>query len=139
MNIVCIHSSVCQKCFCKDKNDSLHKAHNTHTHTHTHTRTHARTHARARTHAHTHTHAHTQTHLFINYAYINNSLTMIALQYTTSINQSRKTDINIMASGPLHNANPTRRPIPSVDIPHCLRVSYNSGVTHYEDTNTVIF
>ena len=54
-------------------------------------------------------------------------------------NQSRKTDINIiMASSPLHHANPTRRPIPSVDIPHCLRVSYNSGVTHYRDTNIVI-
>ena len=63
----------------------------------------------------------------------------IALAFALSINQSRKTDINIiMASSPLHHANPTRRPIPSVDIPHCLRVSYNSGVIHYRDTNTVI-
>ena len=60
--------------------------------------------------------------------------------FALSLNQSRKTDINIiMASNPLHNANLTRRPIPSVDIPHCLRVSYNSGVIHYGDTNTVIF
>ena len=63
----------------------------------------------------------------------------ITLAVALSLNQSGKTDINIiMASGPLHNANPTGRPIPSVDIPHCLRVSYNSGVTHYRDTNIVI-
>ena len=63
----------------------------------------------------------------------------ITQAFALSTNQSRKTDVNIiMASSPLHHANPTRRPIPSVDIPHCLRVSYNSGVTHYRDTNIVI-
>ena len=68
------------------------------------------------------------------------NMTTITQAFALSLNQSCKTDINIiMASSPLHNANPTGRPIPSVDIPHCLRVSYNSGVIHYGDTNTVIF
>ena len=64
-------------------------------------------------------------------------MAIITRALALSLNQSRKTVI--IASGPLHNANPTRRPIPSVDIPHCLRVSYNSGVIHYGDTNIVIF
>ena len=73
------------------------------------------------------------------YRAIHNMAT-VTQAFALSINQSRNTDINIiMASGPFHNANPTRRPIPAVDIPHCLRVSYNSGVIHYGDTNTVIF
>ena len=60
--------------------------------------------------------------------------------FALSLNQSHKTDINIiMTSSPLHNANPTCHPIPSVDIPYCLHVSYNSGVIHYGDTNIVIF
>ena len=68
------------------------------------------------------------------------NMATITQAFALSQNQSCKTNINIiMTSSPLQNANPTCHLIPSVDIPHCLRGSYNSGVIHYRDTNTVIF